>query len=182
MAVGSVESSAPPEIKIGDVLLEVNGRPVEGLTLAQVQREIDTQGTDAGFRFSHAKPAAAEETLPRSKVCSVCGNVFMPDAVFCRRCGSRRPEVHPSAASGAASAATPEPQASMTVDELRASRSPLLPESGGRPNLSPVRERVLELQQQLLESVEDPSADPWVSAEVRSSTLHPTPDTTQSPW
>jgi len=72
-----------------DAATDAGGAATEGaLTHAATRGGAATEGGGAATEGALTRGGAVTE--PPAVYC-VCGNVFMPDAVFCRKCGARRP-------------------------------------------------------------------------------------------
>lgn len=54
-------------------------------------RRKEPTGSNGGDPFAGSLESALLK-LGASETCAACGSVFMPDAVFCRKCGTKRPE------------------------------------------------------------------------------------------
>eukprot|EP00929_Paragymnodinium_shiwhaense_P096053 TRINITY_DN5749_c0_g2_i1.p1 TRINITY_DN5749_c0_g2~~TRINITY_DN5749_c0_g2_i1.p1 ORF type:complete len:1105 (+),score=224.49 TRINITY_DN5749_c0_g2_i1:161-3475(+) len=84
------------------IRLSMNGyhQPVSMPTLARDGDACCTNGHNGhaevvkpnGACSSQPSSPRSEEVVGAVRDCPVCGNTFMPDAQFCRKCGNRRPE------------------------------------------------------------------------------------------
>eukprot|EP00931_Biecheleriopsis_adriatica_P031828 TRINITY_DN18620_c0_g1_i2.p1 TRINITY_DN18620_c0_g1~~TRINITY_DN18620_c0_g1_i2.p1 ORF type:complete len:1550 (+),score=362.90 TRINITY_DN18620_c0_g1_i2:50-4651(+) len=59
----------------------------------QEAETVTDEGASLRQRFETMKREGASAEAQQPAACLTCGNIFMPDAVFCRRCGQKRVQI-----------------------------------------------------------------------------------------